>query len=142
MTAQQMIAVVERGVTRFNANDIDGFLDMYERSVVFHGLPRQLRPGAGGLKDYYSQLRLSFPDVRITTEDVFAAEDKVAHRYTIYGNHRAEYLGTPASNKLVVTPGVMIYQFKGDKVTEVWQMADNYKFFMQIGAIAQPLLKR
>ncbi len=36
---------------------------------------------------------------------------------------------------------MMIYHFKGDKVTETWQMADNYKFLMQIGAIVQPVLR-
>ena len=142
MSELQMIQVVERAVARFNANDVDGFLAMYERSVVFHGFPRQLRPGAGGLKDYYSQLRLSFPDMRISTEDLFAADNKVAHRYTIYGTHRAEYLGTAPSMKLVVAPGMMLYHFKGDKVTEAWQMADNYKFLLQIGAIGQPVLAR
>ncbi len=141
MTEPQMMEIVERGVKRFNANDVDGFLDMYERSVVFHGFSRQLRPGAAGLKDYYSQLRQSFPDMRITTEDLFATQNKVAHRYTIYGTHKAEYLGTIPSNKLVIAPGMMIYQFKGDKVTEIWQMADNYKFLTQIGAIMQPVLK-
>lgn len=137
-----MMTVVENAVKRFNANDVEAFLDMYERSVVFHGFPRQLKPGAGGLKDYYSQLRKSFPDMRITTDDLFSAQDKVAHRYTIYGTHKAEYLGTLPSNKLVIAPGMMIYQFKGDKVTEAWQMADNYRFLMQIGAIMQPALKR
>jgi predicted ester cyclase len=142
MNEQQNIQTVERGVARFNANDIEGFLDMYERSVVFHGYSRQLRPGAGGLKDYYSQLRLSFPDIRIATEDLFATENKVAHRYTVYGTHKVAYLGTAPSMKLVVAPGMMIYHFKGDKVTEVWQMADNYKFLLQIGAILQPALAR
>ena len=137
-----MMTTIESGVKRFNANDVEAFLDMYERSVVFHGFPRQLKPGAGGLKDYYSQLRKSFPDMRITTDDLFAAQDKVAHRYTIYGTHKAEYLGTLPSNKLVIAPAMMIYQFKGDKVTEAWQMADNYRFLMQIGAIMQPALKR
>jgi predicted ester cyclase len=142
MNEQQMMQIVERAVTRFNANDVEAFLEMYERSVVFHGFPRQLRPGAGGLKDYYSQLRKSFPDMRIATEDLFATQDKLAHRYTIYGTHKAEYLGTAPSNKLVIAPGMMIYHFKGDKVTEAWQMADNYKFLTQIGALAQPALKR
>jgi predicted ester cyclase len=141
MNELQNIQTVERAVARFNANDLEGFLNMYERSVVFHGFPRKLRPGAGGLKDYYSQLRLSFPDMRITTEDVFATENKVAHRYTIYGTHKAEYLGTAPSMKLVIAPGMLIYYFKGDKVTEIWQMADNYKFLTQIGAILQPALK-
>ncbi len=94
MTEPQMMQIVERAVTRFNANDVEGFLEMYERSVVFHGFPGT-RPGAAGLKDYYSQLRKSFPDMRITTEDLFATQNKIAHRYTIYGTHKAEYSAPP-----------------------------------------------
>ena len=138
MSEQQMILIVEQSVKRFNAKDLDGFLDMYERSVVFHGYSRNLRPGVAGLKDYYAQLRAAFPDMRITTEDIFGMGDKIAHRYTVYGTHRAEYLGHAPSMKLVIAPGMMIHHFSSQKVRETWQLADNYKFLVQIGAIAQP----
>ena len=142
MLSRNLIETVELAVKRFNAKDLDGFLEMFDRSVVFHGFSRQLRPGVAGLKDYYSKLRQAFPDMRFTTEDLFASGDKVAHRYTIYGTHRAEYLGNPASMKLVIAPGMMIYHFNNYKVRECWQLADNYRFLAQIGAISQATLQR
>jgi predicted ester cyclase len=141
MTEHQMMQMTERAVLRFNAHDVEGYLEMYDRSVVFHGYSRQ-RPGIAGLKDYYSQLFKSFPDIRLSIDDMFAVQNKLVFRYTIYGTHKAEYVGAAPSNKLVIAPGVVIHHFKGDKVNETWQMADNYKFMMQIGAIEQPVLKR
>jgi predicted ester cyclase len=134
MPEQENIEAVQRALARFNARDLEGYLEMFERSVVFHGLSRRLKPGVGGLRDYYSQLRVGFPDMRIVSEDLIASGEKVANRYTFYGTQRGEYLGVPPSNKFVISPGIVINLFKNGKCIETWQSADTFGFLSQIGA--------
>jgi len=142
MPEQQNLEAVKRALAQFNASDLEGYLDMFEKSVVFHGLSRQLRPGVAGLRDYYTQLRVGFPDMRLASEDLFAEGEKIANRYSFYGTHRGEYLGVAPTKKLVVSPGMVIHHFRGGKCIETWQSADGLGFLSQIGALPPLALKR
>jgi hypothetical protein len=69
MPAKENVESVNRAIARFNAKDLEGYLEMFDKAVVFHGLSRKLKPGVGGLRDYYSVLREGFPDIRLASED-------------------------------------------------------------------------
>lgn len=111
---------------------------MFDKSVMFHGLSRRLKPGVGGLRDYYKALRLAFPDMRLSSEDLIAEGEKVANRYTFYGTHKGEYMGVAPTKKLVVSPGIVINLFNGGKCIETWQSTDALGFLTQLGVV-QPL---
>jgi predicted ester cyclase len=135
MPEMENIETVKQAIARFNAKDLEGYLAMYERSVVFHGLSRHLKPGVGGLRDYYTKLRGGFPDMRLTSEDLIADGEKTAHRYTFYGTHRGQYGDTPPTGKFVVSPGMVMHLFSGGKCVEIWQATDTLSFLLQIGAV-------
>src|SRR5271155_4866960 len=111
MPARENIDSVNRAIARFNAKDLEGYLEMFDKAVMFHGLSRRLKPGVGGLRDYYTHLRAGFPDMRLASEDLIASGEKVANRYTFYGTHRGEYSGIAPTNKLVISPGIVINLF-------------------------------
>lgn len=133
---------VKSALARFNAGDLESYLDIFDRSVIFHGLGRGLKPGVAGLKDYYTQLRAGFPDMRLVGEDLFAEGEKVASRYTFYGTHRGECFGVAPTGKLVVSPGIVIHHFRNGKCFETWHSTDTLGFLSQIGAVEQPAQKR
>lgn len=141
MPEKENIDTLNRAIARFNAKDLEGYLEMFDRSVVFHGLSRRLKPGVGGLRDYYTQLRQGFPDMRLSSEDMIASGEKVANRYTFYGTHRGEYMGVAPTMKLIVTPGIVINLFKGGKCIETWQSTDALGFMTQLG-MAKPLVEK
>jgi predicted ester cyclase len=135
MSEQENIEHLKRAIARFNASDLEGYLDMFDRAVIFHGLSRRLKPGIGGLRDYYTQLRQAFPDMRLASEDIMADGDKVANRYTFYGTHRGEYMGAAPTMKVITAPGIVINLFKGGKCIETWQSTDTLKFLTQMGVV-------
>jgi predicted ester cyclase len=142
MPEQQNLEIVQRAIAKFNAKDLDGYLEMFDRAVVFHGLSRRLKPGVGGLREYYTQLREGFPDMRLASEDLIASGEKVANRYTFYGTHRGEYAGIGPTNKLVISPGIVINLFRAGKCIETWQSTDSFGFLSQIGAIPSLSVKK
>ena len=141
MPEKENIETLNRAIIRFNAKDLEGYLEMFDKSVVFHGLSRKLKPGVGGLREYYTQLRQAFPDMRLNSEDIIASGEKVANRYTFYGTHRGEYMGVAPTMKLIVTPGIVINLFRGGKCIETWQSTDALGFLTQLG-VAQPLVQK
>lgn len=138
MSEMENIELLKRSIAKFNAGDLEGYLDMFDKAVMFHGLSRRLKPGVGGLREYYTQLRLAFPDMRLSSEDIIAEGEKVAHRYTFYGTHKREYMGVAPTMKLIMTPGIVINLFKNAKCIETWQSTDALGFLVQLGVV-QPL---
>ena len=138
MPVKENIEFVNRAIARFNAKDLEGYLEMFDKAVVFHGLSRRLKPGVGGLREYYAALRLAFPDMRLASEDVIAEGEKVANRYTFYGTHKGDYMGIAPTSKLIISAGMVIHHFRGGRCVETWQSTDALGFLTQLG-VAQPL---
>jgi predicted ester cyclase len=138
MPAKENIESVNKAIARFNAKDLEGYLEMFDKSVMFHGLSRRLKPGLGGLRDYYTALRDGFPDMRLASEDLIAEGEKIANRYTFYGTHKGPYMGVAPTSKLVVSQGMVIHLFRGGKCIETWQSTDALGFLTQLGVV-QPL---
>jgi predicted ester cyclase len=133
---------IQQAVQKFNAQDLEGYLDMFDRSVIFHGLSRKLKPGVAGLRDYYATLRKGFPDMRLASEELFADGNRTAERYTFYGTHKGEYLGIAPTGKLVISPGIVMHHFQNGKCVETWFAGDSLGFLNQIGAVPELALKR
>ncbi|HXX21428.1 MAG TPA: ester cyclase [Candidatus Acidoferrum sp.] len=135
MPERENVELIKQSLAKFNAGDLEGYLEMFDRSVIFHGLSRRLKPGVGGLREYYTALRHAFPDMRLSSEDLIAQGEKVANRYCFYGTHKGEYMGVAPTMKLVVTPGVVINLFKNGKCIETWQSTDALGFLTQLGVV-------
>jgi hypothetical protein len=63
---------LNQAVKRFNAEDLDGYLQMFQPAVLHHGFSRNIGPGVTGLRNFYRQMIAAFPDARIQTEDLLA----------------------------------------------------------------------
>jgi len=140
MPKHENLELLRSALARYNARDLDGYLVMYDHAVIFHGFSKHLKPGLPGLRDHFTNLWKAFPDMRTTSEDMIAEEEKIAHRFTFYGTHSNEYMSVAPTKKFVMVPGQIIHSFKKGKCTEVWQSVDNLSFLTQIGAI--PALSR
>src|SRR5947209_2318032 len=101
-----------------NQGNLEIIDELYTPDTVTH------IPGASDLlgRDATRQLllayRTAFPDVHITAEDVFAADDRVVERYTFAGTHAGELQGIAPTGKAVSVPGIVIARIAGGKIAE------------------------
>jgi len=137
MASQENTDALHRAALRFKVRDLEGYLSLYDKSVIHHGFSSRIRPGLAGLRDHYQTLLAGFPDARIDIDDIIADGDKVAHRFTFSGTHKGEFLGLPPSGKLVRAPGVHIHLFRNGRAIEVWQIFDSFGFLSEIGAVSK-----
>jgi predicted ester cyclase len=79
----------------------------------------------------------AFPDTHLTLEDLIAEGDTVAWRYTFRGTHQGEFMGAPATGKVVTFTGILISRFAGGKDVEEWESMDMLGFLQQLGVIPQ-----
>jgi len=137
MPRQENIDVLQRASLRFKVRDLDGYMEMYSNSVLHHGFSSRIRPGAPGLRDHYTSLLKGFPDMRVEIDDILADGEKLVHRFTFYGTHKGDFLGTAPTGKMVSAAGIHIQLFEAGKCIEVWQVFDTFRFLSQIGAVPQ-----
>jgi predicted ester cyclase len=76
----------------------------------------------------------AFPDMRVTTENIIAEDDKVAIRWTVTGTHMGALMGIPATGRKVTWTGITTYRFADDKIVENWWAYDALGMMQQITA--------
>jgi steroid delta-isomerase-like uncharacterized protein len=111
--------------------------ELFAPDYVYHG------PGVFGdmdlaaLKEMTPAFYAAFPDQHLAVEDLIAEGDKVVGRYTFRGTHQGEFMGVPATGKVVTWTGIYISRIAGGKFVEDWESFDALGLMQQLGAIPQ-----
>lgn len=95
--------------------------------------------GVEGFGETVNSIRIGFPDIKWTVEDLMAEGNKVIVRWSWRGTNIGSFRGLPASNKEVVDNAIAIYEFSGEKIIKAWIQSDKLGFLQQIGIIPQDI---
>lgn len=87
-----------------------------------HAAGAQLGPE--GVKWHIQGLKVVFPDLHVTIEDILAEGDKVAVRARWQGTHSADFRGIPASGKRIEFSGMVFWRITDGKIRERWAYVD------------------
>ena len=99
--------------------------ELFTPEYVLHpGLPTSRR-GPERVKYAMSQTFESFPDLRVTIENMVAEGDMVATRYTASGTH-------PPNGKRATWPNMVCSRLAEGKVVEEWFLSDSGQWEAQL----------
>ncbi len=122
----------------FNEGKFELIDQLVASAAVSHdpATPAQMRElrGPEVFKRTVSMYRAAFPDVRITVDDVIAADDKVVLRWRSEGTHHGELAGLAPTGVRGSVTGISIDRWKDGKVVEAWAEWDNLGLARQLGA--------
>jgi steroid delta-isomerase-like uncharacterized protein len=90
-----------------------------------------------GVKGSITGYRSAFPDLSVTIDDIFAADDKVVMRWTAQGTFQNEFMGLqPTGEKGDPVHGISVDRYDDDgKIAETWGQWDTLTFMRDVGAI-------
>ena len=137
MSAEENTRAVNRAVERFNAHDLDGYLELYADALALYGYPPGVE-GKEGARNFYGSFMAGFPDGEITVDDLLAEGDRMAVRFTLRGTHEGEILGVPATGRRVEVTGQSFFRFEDARIVERWQALDQLGLMVQLGAVPAP----
>ena len=106
--------------------------EIMTEDVIFHGALGKETKGITGLIDYIKKLYDTFPDFRISVEDLDAEEQKIASCLTYRGTHEAEIFGIEPQGQLAQFVGVGIFIVRADLITHVWELGDRLTLLQQL----------
>jgi len=94
-------------------------------------------PGAGPavVKEGIGAICAAYPDIRITIDDMIAAEDKVVVRWSSIGTHQGVMQGVAPTNRKVAANGIAIYRLADGTVVEEWMNTDQLGILKQLGVV-------
>jgi steroid delta-isomerase-like uncharacterized protein len=96
-----------------------------------------LGKGPESAKKEVTLYRTAFPDLRFSIEDLFAADDRVAVRWTGRGTHRGDLNGIAPTGKTVTVLGTSINRIAGGKIMESWVIWDALGMLQQLGVVPE-----
>jgi predicted ester cyclase len=118
--------------------DPDKMRDLYHKyfhpSAIFHNLAT----GDLTLEQRMSSMipiAAALADVKFEIDDLVAEGDKVAARYTLKATHKGALMGIPATGKQIAFKGFEIDKIAGEKILEIWELADIQGMMNQLGII-------
>ena len=136
MSAASNRAILQRALEQFNSpGDKNGYLELYAPECVLYGYAG-VAPGMEGIRQFYQQLWIAFPDGTVTPEDWMEDGDRIALRFTYRGTHQGEFQGIPATGRQFTMPGITILRFENGRCVERWSQADFLGLLQQLGAIS------
>jgi steroid delta-isomerase-like uncharacterized protein len=91
---------------------------------VMHPIASGLPPGPEGTKQAITTYRTAFPDLKVTVDDIFAADDRVVFRWSFRRTHLGDWLGVPPTGDHMAATGISVYRMAGGKVVENWTNID------------------
>jgi predicted ester cyclase len=88
-----------------------------------------------GFKQFIDLFYHVFPDLHHSVDDQMAEGNKVVSRLTVRGTHRGFLQGLAPTGKPVMFSDILITQFEGGMITELWAQFDALGLLQQLGLI-------
>ncbi|MGI8949670.1 MAG: ester cyclase [Ornithinimicrobium sp.] len=126
--------LVQEGV---NANQPEMLESVVARDVRVHPGTPGAAPDTEGLEELrvaFGRFHAAFPDLHIALDDVIAAGDRVAARWTATGTHRGDLAGIPATGRAVRWGGIDVYRLDDGMIVEWWRNDDFVGLLHQLGS--------
>jgi len=121
--------VIELGFNQGNFSGLDELFPEHfqEHQNGLHGDREELKRDIQGL-------RSSFPDLKLTIEDMVTDRDRVWVRSTARGTNLGPFLGPPTGKKIEITV-FDVCRIQDGRVVEHWGAPDRFSLLQQIGRL-------
>jgi steroid delta-isomerase-like uncharacterized protein len=135
MSVEENIVLMRRWFKEvWNEGRVQTIYDLLDENAVGIG---QDSPGVEihGPADFvrlFDRLHGAFPDIKVTLEDVFGVDDRVALRWSAVMTHTGDQLGIPPTHKSVRITGITIARIAHGKIVQGWDNWDQLALMQQL----------
>jgi steroid delta-isomerase-like uncharacterized protein len=133
---QRNLAAVAAVLPSWNAHDVAGVLGFYDPQICWTNNPMdEVYRGHQQVAGYLSSLFTAFPDLTFSVRHRIAHGDEVAEEWTMRGTHRGEYLGVPATGRVITIQGMSMVRMRDGRFLEDSFYFDAAGVLRQLGLL-------
>ena len=120
---------------------VKGNLDAYDEThapdVVSHMPPFPDAKGSEAYKQFITEMRQAFTDIRVDWDETITEGNTIARRFTMRMKHTGAYpaIPVPPTGKEVVIKGSAFLHVKDGKIVEAFQYVDWLGMMQQLGVV-------
>jgi predicted ester cyclase len=119
----------------FNKGDYSIIPDLIAQDYIMNA-PAGNIEGQEGVKKYVKMVRIAFPNIKITIEDIVGEEDTVVARINWEGTFSGKFMDYEPTGNQVYMKESLFHRFSNGKQVEVIPYyADQQPLFQQMGII-------
>jgi steroid delta-isomerase-like uncharacterized protein len=143
LTEAEAQHIVQQYLAVFNEGNLALIDEICDPEYVRHdrGLPEDV-VGLEAFKNYITSLRTTYPDFKVTIDDLIVKGDKIVTRWTLTGTNTGPLqtpMGElPPTGKKMSVPGAEIVIVANGKITETWIFYNQLYFYQQLGFTLTP----
>ena len=119
----------------FNQGNVDSADELIAPYFIHYTSGKMDAKGIESYKELVGSLRIAFPDLKVTVEDVIGEDNMVSTRQTYTGKHQGDLQGVPPTGIEAVFTGICIFRIADGKITEGWTEYDLLGLMLQLGVV-------
>lgn len=120
--------------------------EILSEDMTSHGPGSPPVVGTEPIKRQAALLRGAFPDLTVTLNDQFAAEDRVCSRWSSTGTHTGDLPmpagPLPATGNSIAFDEIRIDRYANGRIVESWFIPDRLSLWQTLGLISGPPASR
>lgn len=134
-TTEAELKELQRRITGevFGEGNFDIIDELIAEEYVGHNPSGEDIHGPEEFKEFVEMYRTEFPDLEVTTEDLFAEGNKTVQRNRFTGTHEGELMGIPPTGETVEVEAMGISRWEDGKGVEHWSQVDMMGLMEQLG---------
>jgi predicted ester cyclase len=119
----------------FNQGKMDSADELIAPYFIHYTSGKMDAKGIEGYKELIGSLRVAFPDLNVTVEDMIGEDNMVSTRQTYTGKHQGDLQGISPTGIEAVFTGICIFRIADGKIIEGWTEYDLLGLMLQIGVV-------
>jgi len=119
----------------FNQGKMDLADELIAPYFIQHTAGKMGAKGIEGYKELVGSLRIAFPDLEVTVEDMIGEDNMVSTRQTYTGKHQGDLQGISHTGIEAVFTGICTFRIADGKITEGWTEYDLLGLMLQLGVV-------
>jgi len=136
--SSQMQTAFEKYIGYWNTAQFEDIAQYVSRDYELMESPGyEPRQGLDFFRKYIENTRVTYPDFKITVNEVIFDNERIAYIWTVTGTH----LGTgdiPATGRTINGKGMSVLHFSEGKVRDEWRSNNNLQWLVQLGFSINP----
>jgi steroid delta-isomerase-like uncharacterized protein len=130
-------AIIRHYIDELNRRNLAILDELVAEEVILGSLLRNETAVSGRETMRQGILRrlAAFPDYHVTIKELIAEADQVVLYWANRGTHRGEFLGVPATGKVIEEVAVSIYRLAGGRIVEIRGIYDQVDTWQQLGLL-------